>query len=156
MFSDLFGWCFVEANNNNTVCCTCDGQCSQSDWMIAKQTDVCGCKYSCALTINSTSMKYNGGTFLTKVFFGENATFDITHILVQPKKSSHSLNSMYYVIGSGVGVIVVVFLTLGVVCNIKERGRCFSKKHVGIMHPVEHLTSCKLTIQLVIAVPYIL
>ena len=139
MFSTV-SWCFVGANNNNTVCCTCDGQCSQSDWMIAKRTDICGCEYSCALIINSTSMKYNGGTFLTKV---HSATFAITHILVQPKKSSHSLHSMYYVIGSGAGIIVVIFLTVGVLCSLKECGFISRKKHSGIMLSVDHPTSRK-------------
>ena len=147
MFSDLF-WCFVGANNNNTVCCTCDGQCSQSDWMIAKQTDICGCEYSCALTINSTSMKYNGGTFLTKV---HSATFAITHIRVQPKNSSqpipghksHSLHSLYYIIGSGAGVFVVAFLAIGVLCNFKEHGCCSRKNFLNIMHRGEPLISRK-------------
>ena len=137
-------WCFVGATDHN-VCCTCDGQCSQSDWIIRKYTDTCGCEYSCALTINSTSMKYNNGTFLTKVSFGQNATLAINHITVIPEHNhrSHLLHSIYYVIGSGAGVIVVIFLTIGVLCNFKEHGCCSRKKHFGIMHPVDHPTSRK-------------
>ena len=147
LFSEL-SWCFVGANNNSSVCCTCSDpeQCSQSDWMIAKQTNSCICEYSCSLIINSTSMKYNGGTFLTKVFFGPSVIWDITHILVQPKNSSshsHSLHSIYYVIGSGAGVIIAVFLAIGVVCNFKERGCCSKKKHCDVTHSVDHTTSRK-------------
>ena len=125
--------------------------------MIAKEIDECGCKFSCALTINSTSMKYNGGTFLTKVFLGHSVTFAITHILVQPRNSSqsnnsshplhghksHSLHSLYYIIGSGAGVIVVVFLTIGVLWNFKERGCCCRKSHGDIIHHEEYLISRK-------------
>ena len=149
LFSEL-SWCFVGANNNNSVCCTCSDRerCSQSDWMITGIKDSCACEYSCSLIINSTSMKYNGGTFLTKVFFGQSATWDITHILVQPKNSSlhhssHSLHSIYYVIGSGAGVIIVVFLAIGVVCNFKERGCCSRKIHCDVTHSVDHTTSRK-------------
>ena len=121
--------------------------------MIAKQTDICGCKYSCALTINSTSMKYNGGTFLTKLsVLGHmhiyNATFAITHILVKPRNSSDShkslsLHSIYFIIGSGAGIIVVIFLTVGVLCSLKECGFISRKKHSGIMLSVDHPTSRK-------------
>ena len=120
-FSEFY-WCFNGAGSSSTnACCTCGNQCSQSNWtthLITKNT--CdSCEYSCLLIVNPVSMKYNGGTFFTSIsYFGRNATITIINITVIPqehatvKQGSHLI---YYLIGLGVGIIVAIFLAIGVI-----------------------------------------
>ena len=81
------------------------------------------------LIVNPVSMKYNGGKFFSRMsYFGNNATINITHIVVIPqgnatvnpkehatvnpkehttvKQRSHLI---FYLIGLGVGIIVAIF-----------------------------------------------
>ena len=117
-----FYWCFDGADSSSTnACCTCGHHCSQSDWTTHLITEnTCdSCEYSCLLIVNPVSMKYNGGTFFTGIsYFGQNATITITNITVIPqehatvKQGSHLI---YYLIGLGVGIIVAIFLAIGVI-----------------------------------------
>ena len=137
-------WCFV-GSNDHRVCCKCGEQCSEHDWVLEESKDPCSCKYNCSLTVNSVSMRYNDGTFYSQLFDGRNATLASTHITVISHDNSHGhkSHSVYYVIGSGAGVIVIIFLAIGIVCNIKERHCCSSRNSCSIHHPVDNPTSRK-------------
>ena len=103
------------------------------------------------LIVNPVSMKYNGGKFFSYMsFFGNNATIAITKVEVrlqqedlstqtdppsQTEQSSHTGQSSqtdqshhtYYIIGSGVGIIVIIFLVIGVV-KAKELHYCSNSR----------------------------
>ena len=89
-------------------------------WVLNETKDACSCKYSCSLTVNSVSMRYNNGSFYSEIFYGHNATLAITHVTVISKDNSHDhkSQSLYYVIAIGSGTAI---------CNIRERHCCSSK-----------------------------
>ena len=137
-------WCFVGSDDDH-VCCACGEQCSEQDWVLKESKDVCSCKYSCSLTVNSVSMRYNNGSFYSEICYGRNATLDIIHVTVISKDDSHDHKpqSLYYIIGSGAAVIIIIFLAIGVICNIRERHCCSSKITYNIHHPVDQPSSRK-------------
>ena len=133
-------------SDNHRVCCACGEECSEQDWALNETKDACSCKYSCSLTVNSVSMRYNNGSFYSEIFYGRNATLAVTHVTVISKDNSHDHKSqaLYYVIGSGAAVIIIIFLAIGVVCNIRERQCCCSSKITyDIHHPVDQPSSRK-------------
>jgi len=110
-----------------------DDQCSESDWILKLYGDPCMCEQHCLLTINSVSKKYSNGIFFSKVFTGSYETLATYNVTVIP---NHKSNPIYYIIGGLVGVIVIIFIVIGVTCNIKER--CYSKKRPTVIRqPVE-------------------
>lgn len=131
-------WCFVGANGHH-VCCSCDDQCYETEWTITKSTYDCGCEYNSTLTVNSVSMKYNHGTFYSIVTYVHNETFAVTHITVT--SNSHKSHLVYFIIGSAAVIVVMIFLAIGIVCNIKERGHCSRKKDYRLIHHSEEQTS---------------
>lgn len=117
-------WCFVGADNHS-VCCSCDGHCSEENWTLNVSTNQCNCDYRCSFTVSSVSMKYNNGTIYSYVYYGPKRTLTITHISVISGQSfhRHKTHIIYYIIGSGSGAVVIIFLVIAVVCNVKEYRR---------------------------------
>ena len=146
-FSKLY-WCFVGADSNSTnACCTCGDRCSQSDWTtqpINKNT--CdSCQYQCMLIVNPVSMKYNGGTFISGIsYFGQNATLAIKNITVisqQHGSGKQEPNLLYYLIGSGVGIIVIILLAVSVVYKINKHHCCSKTSYHQLVTAVEQCPS---------------
>ena len=138
-------WCFV-GSHYHSVCCVCDGKCSESDWKLIESKNKCDtCEYSCSLTVNApVSMKYNDGTFFSRVFYlGTNTTLSTTHITVIPNNNVQRTYTIYYITGSAAGVAVIIFLAIGVMCNIKERGYCSHKRHMKFVDHVTQLSNRK-------------
>ena len=134
-------WCFVGANNYS-VCCTCGGKCSESDWKLFEFKNTCdSCKYSCSLTVYSMSMKYNDGTLYSGVLYsGINKNLDNISITMisSDNSQSHKSCSIYFIIGSAAGSVVLIFIAIGFVCTIKKRKCCRIRRSLEIMHPVDH------------------
>ena len=137
-----FYWCFE--SNSTTACCTCGEQCSESSWTtrpLVKNT--CNsCQYKCLLTIDPVSMKYNGGKIISGLrYFGRNATLAIRQFEVIPSQTEPSSQTesptrtrqsyrIYYLVGSGAGVIFIIFLAIGVACKIKCGNNNSSYHHI--------------------------
>ena len=119
----MFYWCFE--SNSTSTCCTCGEQCSEGGWttyLLVKNTCY-SCEYKCSLTIDPVSMKYNGGKIISGLrYFGHNATLAIRQLEVIPSPTeppsqtelpskTHQSYLIYYFVASGVGIIVIIFLT---------------------------------------------
>jgi len=77
---------------------------------------------------------------VAKVFTGSYETLAIYNVTVIP---NHKSNPIYYIIGGLVGVIVIIFIVIGVAYIIKEL--CYSNKryYPVIKEPVEQTFTCK-------------
>lgn len=105
--------------------CGSDQHCSETDWtlQLVKKNTCSSCEYRCLLTVSPVSMKYNGGTFFSRLSYSDNnAILTITNVTVVSEEQKSHLN--YYIIGSGgVGIIVIMLLAIGVIYKIKKHCR---------------------------------
>lgn len=132
-------WCF-EGTNNYNICCACGDQCSENDWILTNDEDGCACEYNCSLTVNSVSMKYNNGNFISKVIDGHIVMLSITHVTVI---SSDNSKTIYYITASGAGILIlmIIFLIIAITRSIKER--YYKKTSSHISYSVDQTTSRK-------------
>ena len=105
---------------------------------MVKKNTCNSCEYRCSLTVNPVSMKYNGGTFLSRLsYYDENPILTITNVTVVSEEQKSQFN--YYILGSGAGIIVIMFLTIGVIYKIKKR--CNKTSYHQLVRAVEQSPS---------------